>query len=176
MHCPSRSKTNGFKAIYVLHVKQKTPRQHETPPGLPRTDRFLLACCGDGMVRVFNPNNCSLISVLTSNRDDSMECSAAEVSQSRRSRRASSILDCLKLPCTCAAFRPHVRTRRQICLPTLVFAADRVSHSYLAGVFCFLNADWLLLSGRVYHFISLYVVELKQVCRSITGELNLRTL
>ena len=145
MHCPSRSKTNGFEAICVLLVKQKTPREYKTPPSyfppVPRTGRFLLACCGDGMVRVFNPNNRSLISVLTSNRDDSMDCSAAEVSQSRRSRRASSILDCLKLPCTCAAFRPQVRTRRQICLPTLVFAADGVSHSYLAGVFCFLNAD-----------------------------------
>lgn len=76
--------------------------------------RFLLACCGDGIVRVFNPHTGVIISVLVSKRNRNGEVCEGEAkgrAEGIRSKRASSILDGVELPCTCAAFRPHVRVR-----------------------------------------------------------------
>ena len=84
-------------------------------------NRYLLACCGDGVVRVFNPSSGRLISVLVSKRDNATDHSAMELEiggettkEGRRSRRASSILDGVELPCTCASFRPHVKVNSNI--------------------------------------------------------------
>lgn len=76
--------------------------------------RFLLACCGDGLVRVLNPHNGVVISVLVSRRErDSrkaygkVEGSGAGGTDTAGNKRSPSILDGVELPCTCAAFRPH---------------------------------------------------------------------
>lgn len=80
--------------------------------------RFLLACCGDGIVRVLNPHTGFVISVLVSKRErDRKTYAKVEAGSgggggsggksSTKKKRASSILDSVELPCTCAAFRPY---------------------------------------------------------------------
>ncbi|CAN0007838.1 unnamed protein product [Pylaiella littoralis] len=79
--------------------------------------RFLLACCGDGIVRVLNPHTKVVISVLVSKRERNGRVSYGKIeggggggdagNNSNKNKRASSILGAIELPCTCAAFRPH---------------------------------------------------------------------
>eukprot|EP00752_Nemacystus_decipiens_P010899 g9687.t1 len=77
--------------------------------------RFLLACCGDGIVRVLNPHTGVVISVLVSKRErdrktyGKVEAAGGSGGSGGRggTTRSSSILDRVELPCTCAAFRPY---------------------------------------------------------------------
>ncbi|CAM9619385.1 unnamed protein product [Ectocarpus sp. 4 AP-2014] len=74
--------------------------------------RFLLACCGDGIVRVLNPHNGVVISVLVSKQERSRKGygkveRGSSGALGLQKKRSSSILDSVTLPCTCAAFRPY---------------------------------------------------------------------
>ena len=83
--------------------------------------RYLLACCGDGLARVFNPVTGVAISVLSPKRARSSGRAEGEAKGgggggdpaggTSSKNRSASILENMELPCTCAAFRPHAKVR-----------------------------------------------------------------
>ncbi|CAM9300076.1 unnamed protein product, partial [Discosporangium mesarthrocarpum] len=104
--------------------------------------RFLVACCGDGKIIVYNPGTGNTISILHSNvtRGASKQ---QEAEDSPETDEPKSLFPVVELPCTCADFRPDVGGAKTGNVLVAGYSTGAIKHWHVpSGKVCFSLKVW----------------------------------